>query len=251
MKEDSLHDREKRQIPIDKLILPSWGDLRSYRDDAFAARLLSDLAKEGLFALPIVRACSDKPDGFFEVLDGWSRIEQLRRLGRQVVGCIVVDVDDASAVVLSLKMNIIRKPHDAIGVGATFKLLHDSYKMKYADIAERFGYHRAWVYKLVKLLTLPKDVQRKVAVGDISIKDAIAMVGGHYSPDVLQPNGDNRACDFCHGDFPTHLLDRVLICYKCQHQLNILIDQREKAFKEDLKRRAKQAKEGQKTLIAE
>lgn len=250
MEKGSIHNREKRQIPIDKLILPSWGDLRSYRDDAFASRLLSDLDKEGLFALPIVRACSDKPD-FFEVLDGWSRIEQLRRLGRQAVECIIVDVDDASAVVLSLKMNIVRKAHDAIGIARTFKLLHDSHKMKYADIAERFGYHRAWVYKLVKLLTLPKDVQRKVAQGDISIKDAIAMVSGNYSPDIMQPNGDNKVCDFCHGDYPPHLLDRVLICYKCQHKLNRLINQEDKELEAELKRRARQAEEGQKTLIDE
>lgn len=141
--------------------------------------------------------------------------------------------------------------HECIGIARTFKLLHDLHGLKYGEIAERFGFHRSWTYKLVQLLALPKDVQRKVAQGDISIKDALAMLAGNYSPDILAPDGKNRACDFCHRDFAPHLIDRVLICYKCQHELGGSIDQREKEFREVLKRRAKQAEVGQKTLINE
>ena len=62
---------------------------------------------------------------------------------------------------------------------------------------------------------------------------------------------NSQVCDFCHRDFAPHLVDRVLVCYRCQHELGGLIGQREREFREELKRRAQQAKEGQKTLISE
>ena len=247
VKKQSLHDREKRQIPIDKIVLPSWGDLRSYRDKAFEERLVSDLAKEGLLALPIVRLCPDKPD-VYECLDGWSRIQGLRELGRQTVECEVVDVDDVSALCLSLKMNTVRKTHDAIGIARTFKLLHDSFGLKYDQIAERFGYNRSWVYKLVSLLNLPKSIQEKVSVGDISITEALEMVSGTYRPDPFKPD-KNKLCDFCHGDFEAHEINRVFLCYRCASRLSNLIDEEDRRFRAEMEMRAKQAKEGQKRLV--
>lgn len=241
--------RKKTQIRLDRIILPEWGDLRSWRDTAFAERLYRDLFKEGLLSLPIVRPCSAKPE-FFECLDGWSRVEQLRLLDEKTVECVVIDnIDDRDAVILSLKMNIIRKPHDAIGIARTFKLLHDSHKMKYADIADRFNLTRSWVYKLVRLLSLPKEIQEKVSQGHISIKDGLEMVAGHYSPDVLRPDDKNQVCDFCHNEVAPHLINRNIICYRCSHQLNNLIAQDEAELKAELAIRAKQAKEHQKRLV--
>jgi len=247
---DRVIPQEKRTIPIEKLILPRWGDLRSYRDEAFKSRLRSDLVVEGMFDLPLVRACPSKPD-CFEVLDGLSRIEELRELGETAVDCMVVDLNDIDAISISLKSNIISKHHDPIGIAYTFELLHDQFGMKYDQIAARFHYSRSYVYKLVRLLALPKNIQQKIAKGDITINDGLAMVAGNYSPDVLAPDGKNKVCDVCHGDYPPHLINRILICYRCEHRINRLIDEEEEEFKLKLELRAKQAKEGQKRLVDE
>lgn len=87
--------------------------------------------------------------------------------------------------------------------------------------------------------------------GHISIKDGLDMVAGRYSPDVLRPDGKDQVCDFCHKDVPPHLINRNIICYRCTHQLNNLIEQDEAEFKDDLARRARVAKEHQKQLVTD
>jgi ParB/RepB/Spo0J family partition protein len=235
-----------REIEVDKLD-EAVEDLRFYRSSEFEDVLLDDLRREGALIPVIVRP---KPNSDrFEIVDGVTRVRNERLLGKRNVLCQIIECDNATAIILGLKANIYRRRQDPVGLAKAFKTLHDQYKIKYRDIAKRFGYTRSWVSKLVALNSLSREYQEAVSRGDITIEDSYAIVSGERH--VLEHIDERRQvhCEVCGRPFDALEVHSKRICFECERGYRGYRVQVEKRYEEDMKRAEERLRKKQKELI--
>lgn len=250
-KKTNLDDRGTstfREINIDKLDEPDE-DLRFYRSSSFEDLLLDDLRREGA-VIPVIVRPKPNSDRFI-IVDGVTRARNARLLGKRLVSCQIIDVDESAAIILGLKMNIYRKRQDSVGLGRALKVLHDTHKIKYKDLAKRFDFSRSWVSKLVALNSLPVEYQRAVSRGDISVEDGASIVAGDRH--VLEHIDERRkvSCEACSRSFDSAELASWRLCRECQRDLKNIQEERQHRLKADMERADKRAREGQKLLSDE
>ncbi|MEI8011345.1 MAG: ParB/RepB/Spo0J family partition protein [Candidatus Omnitrophota bacterium] len=154
----------------------------SIKDNRFQPRQTYDIAKidelaasikeQGLLQPLIVRAI----DQGFEVVAGERRLKAARKLGLLKVPVIVRNVTDQQALVLALVENLQREELNPIEEAESFRRLVDEFKQTQEDVARLVSKDRATVANLLRLLKLPKDIQRAVADGRISAGHARAIL---------------------------------------------------------------------------
>lgn len=212
-------------IPISLIDEPSK-DLRAWRDPAFADALRKDIEKEGLLVAPIVRL---KSNGRYELIDGVTRLRQLRKLGKDKVACDLRECDDKEALIIGLKVGMKRISQDPMGLAKSFKRLKEEHGMRVRDIADRFGFSKGYVSKLLSLNKLTPSDQEALAKGKINIEYAYRMVSrklGSKSEEWLEKS--ESKCDACGSEKPFYELETMRLCGNCKALLMRLIGEQER-----------------------
>lgn len=132
-------------------------------DPGRRARLEQAIAQQGqqvpVLVVPI-------GDGRFVLIDGYARVAALRRLGRDEVLAVALDVDEAEALVLRHRLEAART-RSALEDGWLVAVLLDQGRAQ-EDIAVALGKSAAWVSRRLALVrTLPDSVQEAVRAGRI------------------------------------------------------------------------------------
>jgi ParB family chromosome partitioning protein len=91
------------ELPLEQLKEAPWNP--NQMDEAMLSRLRESLTRYGLVQNLVVRFLEE---GCYEVLSGNQRLQVLRGLQRSPVPCVVVDLDDAQARLLSQALNRIQ-----------------------------------------------------------------------------------------------------------------------------------------------
>ncbi|MCH8064120.1 MAG: ParB N-terminal domain-containing protein [Chloroflexi bacterium] len=105
------------ELPITRLTGAQWNS--NIMDDAMVTRLRESITRFGLVGILVVRLL---PEGLYEVLSGNQRLGVLAELGHSHVPCVLVDVNDAEARLLSQALNHIQGDDD---LGLRAELLRD------------------------------------------------------------------------------------------------------------------------------
>ena len=128
--------------------------------------LIKSLRHDGLLTpITVVRVAEDK----YHVVDGWRRVEAEKAMGMKQISCFVHEnLTDADAAHKSYVLNTERDQLNEIEIAQHIKKMKDDFGYSFRDL-EIMGYgSSANVSKQVKLLDLPKDVQRQVASGSLT-----------------------------------------------------------------------------------
>jgi ParB family chromosome partitioning protein len=147
------------EIPIEKLFV---GECNTrYR---FGAGELTELAesikKHGVIEPLIVRRVGEKA----EVVSGLRRFEAAKMAGLKTVPCIVKQLDDVEATILSLMENLDREDLPDIAKARALKQLMDSGRFKTVrELAERLGKSPAWITQHLDMLKLEPTVESMVS----------------------------------------------------------------------------------------
>lgn len=216
-------------------------DLRAYRDDAFEDVLKRDLEMEGQVIPILVRELNN---GRYEALD-LTRFRLLKQLGYKQVDCKILRISEQQAIITSLKMNLLRKSHDAMGVARTLKLLHDKHKMRVVDLALAFHFSKGHVSKLLKLNKLSLEDQDRLAHGELTIGQAYALVRGKPIPERIKRE-TSRKCRFCLRELPFEEIELTVMCRECRALLALALEKKARERKRHVKE--KEAKKAQRTL---
>jgi ParB family chromosome partitioning protein len=123
----------------------------------------------------------------YDLVCGEGRLEAFRMLGEAEIPAVVIDVDEADCLVMSLIENIARRPHRPIDLMAEVGNLA---KRGYSDseIAEKIGCSRGWVGHIVTLLE--RGEERLVAAVEaglipIAMATEIAQAEGEEAQTIL------------------------------------------------------------------
>lgn len=134
-------------IPLDaiQVLNPRARDRRQHRT------IVDNIAAVGLKRPITVSRRQSGETVRYDLVCGEGRVEAFRMLGEQEIPAVVIDAAEEDCLVKSLVENIARRPHRPIDLMVEIGSLA---KRGYCDaeIAERIGCSRSWVYSVLVLL---------------------------------------------------------------------------------------------------
>jgi ParB family chromosome partitioning protein len=137
---------------------PSRHRLR-FREEEVGA-LEESISRHGLLH-PIV--ARNNVDGGLEVISGHRRLEALRRIGKDVAPCKIVEATDSEAFEISLVENLQRKSINPIEEALAFHEYVDVCKWgTQKSLANRIGKSPEYISHRLQLLQLPREVVSKI-----------------------------------------------------------------------------------------
>lgn len=159
-------------------------------------RLVASLAASGQQTPIVVVAVSGTPDGYL-VIDGYKRVAALEQLGRDTVEAVIWPMSECAALVLERSMRLSQRD-TPLEEGWLLQELHERFGYSLDELARRFDRSASWVSRRLALVELlPKGIQQKVRIGEIS-----AHVAMKYLVPVARANIED--CQRMAEAFRTH-----------------------------------------------
>jgi ParB family chromosome partitioning protein len=151
-------------------------------DKAELTELEQSLAASGLLQPITVRRRGDA----YELIAGERRFRAATNLGWTEISAIVRDFDDQTMLVLALVENLQRANLNAIEEARGYRRLIDEFKLTQQQVAQSVGKDRTTVTNLLRVLTLPAEVQSLVESGTLSSGHARALLSLTAEHSVLE-----------------------------------------------------------------
>lgn len=168
-------DRPRRPdllVPVEKLVPNPNQPRRDFKADALQ-ELASSIRAKGVIQPLIVRAL---PDGRYEIVAGERRWRAAQIAQIHELPVIIRDFTDAEVMEVAIIENIQRADLNAIEEALAFRQLMDRYGHTQEKLAEALSKSRSHIANLLRLLTLPEDVQAHVRDGKLSAGHARALI---------------------------------------------------------------------------
>ena len=163
-----------QEIDLD-LLRPNPDQPRQAVDDARLEELAQSIRAHGVIQ-PIV--VTKREDGAgFEIIAGERRWRAAQRAGLLKVPVVVREMSRTKRLEVALIENIQREDLNPIEAAAAYRRLADDFGMTQQQIAEAVGKERATVANYQRLLGLPAEVQTDVAAGRLTMGHARALAG--------------------------------------------------------------------------
>lgn len=169
-----------QHLPIEKIVPNPDQPRRTFAQDALQ-ELAASIKEKGVIQ-PIIVRQSPQGDGTFEIVAGerrW-RASQLAQLHEMPV--LVRSYDDTEVLEIAIIENIQRADLNPMDEAAGYRQLMDRFGRTQEQMAEALGKSRSHIANLLRLLTLPTEVQSYLVSGQLTAGHARALVG---HPDAL------------------------------------------------------------------
>lgn len=146
---------------------------REVFDDSELEGLATSLRDVGVLQPLVVRPRSD---GTYELVAGERRLRAAFIAGLETVPAVIRHTDDGDLLKEALVENIHRVQLNPLEEAAAFQQLLEDFGFSQEELARRLGKSRPVISNALRLLTLPVDVQRRVAAGVLSAGHAKALL---------------------------------------------------------------------------
>jgi len=181
-------------LPIDVIELPEWAEHVRLRCRAIIDALKASIGTLG-FTVPILVARTS--EGSYVIIDGITRYLAAKELGLQHVPAYIWphgEYEAEEAFLIALRLNTAQK-----GMGPVSKaravawLLARGWKVE--DACRAVGISESRYREIRKLLELPREVQERVELGEVSVSAALGGKGVQptYEPSELGASYAGRA----------------------------------------------------------
>jgi ParB family chromosome partitioning protein len=157
-------------------------DISLIRDNRFQPRqnyaetgleeLMASIKENGFLQPILVRKTADG----FEVIAGERRLKAARKLGLEKVPVVVRDATDKEALVLAIVENVQREELNPVEKAESYRRLIDEFQYSQEEVAQSVGKDRVTVANLLRILKLPKEIQKGLFDGKISEGHARALL---------------------------------------------------------------------------
>ena len=154
-------------IPVTD-IAPNPHQPRSYMDEEKLEELAASIREHGLIQPLIVNEVSP---GKYHLIAGERRWRACQRAGVEQVPVVVKQATDQAMLELAIIENVQRADLNQVEEALAYRQLMDEFGMTQEQVAQRMGKSRPAIANVVRLLTLPAEIQEAVVLSTIS--------GGH------------------------------------------------------------------------
>lgn len=160
------------EAPIE-LIHPNPSQPRIVYRDEEMAELAASIRDRGVLQPILVRV---RHDGQYEIVAGERRWRASQMAGLHVVPVIVRDLTDVEVMEIAIIENVQRSDLSAIEEARAYEVLMARFGRTQELVAQVVGKSRSHVANMLRLLTLPGDVQNLVLEGKLSAGHARALI---------------------------------------------------------------------------
>lgn len=169
---DTTPRRGDLQVPIEQVIANPKQPRRSF-DQGNLDDLAASVREKGILQPLIVRA---RDDGKYEIVAGERRWRAAQMAQLHQIPVLLREYSDAEVLEVAIIENIQRADLNAIEEAAGFRQLMDSFGHTQEKLAEVLGKSRSHIANLLRLLTLPEDVQGLLRDGKLAAGHARALI---------------------------------------------------------------------------
>ncbi|MBO9446059.1 ParB/RepB/Spo0J family partition protein [Ruegeria sp. R14_0] len=164
--------RPDMKVPIEKLRANPNQPRRTFSPDQLD-ELAASVKEKGIIQPLIVREISG---GEYEIVAGERRWRAAQMAQLHEIPVIVREFDDTEVLEVAIIENIQRADLNAVEEAAGYKQLMDRFGHTQEKLAEALGKSRSHIANLLRLLSLPMDVQTLVIEGKLSAGHARALI---------------------------------------------------------------------------
>jgi ParB family chromosome partitioning protein len=142
-------------------------------EDAALQELTASIKKSGVIEPVLVRPVAH---GTYELVAGERRLRASQSLGLAEIPAMIKTLSDKEALELSLVENVQRENLNPIEEAKGYQRLVDEFGYTQEAVAEAVGRDRATVANMLRLLTLPQEIQDGVRDGAVTMGHARALL---------------------------------------------------------------------------
>lgn len=161
-----------RTVPVEKLRANPDQPRRRFAQEHLD-ELAASIKEKGILQPLIVRATDDE---MFEIVAGERRWRAAQLAQVHDIPVLVRDLDDTEVLEIAIIENIQRADLNAVEEAAGYRQLMDKFGHTQEKLAEALGKSRSHIANLLRLLSLPEDVQELVVEGKLSAGHARALI---------------------------------------------------------------------------
>lgn len=154
-------------------IRPSRYQPRATIDEEQLSELKASIKKSGMIEPVVVRPLAH---GTYELVAGERRFRASQALGLPEIPAVIKTLSDQEALELSLIENVQRENLNPIEEAGGYARLSNEFGYTQEDIAVAVGKDRTTITNLLRLLTLPEEIQHGVRGNSITMGHARALL---------------------------------------------------------------------------
>ena len=171
------------------VVEPERGDVQHLRLDSivpnryqprqqFSEAELDDLAKSlkenGVLQPVLVRR---KGDGIFELIAGERRLRAAKLAGLDKIPALIRNCSDQESMMLALVENLQRDDLNPMETARAYHRMVNEFGLTQDAIAQKVGRDRSSIANMLRLMTLPAEIQEFVAANELSTGHAKVILG--------------------------------------------------------------------------
>lgn len=141
---------------------------RKIFDDEALQELSNSIKEYGVFQ-PIIVKKSIKG---YEIIAGERRVRASKLAGLKTIPAIIRDFTDNEMMEIALLENLQRENLNVIEEAIAYKSMLEKLNITQEELSKKIGKSRSHITNIIGLLRLPKEVQKKVIHGDLTMGHA-------------------------------------------------------------------------------
>lgn len=165
--------RPDLMVPVED-ISPNPNQPRRHFDPAALKELADSIRRKGIIQ-PLILRTTTGP-GKFEIVAGERRWRAAQLAQMHAVPAILRDFSDSEVLEIAIIENIQRAELNPIEEALAYRQLMDRFGHTQEKVAEALSRSRSHIANLLRLLSLPEEVQSMVANGGLSAGHARALI---------------------------------------------------------------------------
>ena len=171
-------------LPIE-LIKPNPLQPRKYFSKQSLNELSESIKDRGVLQPIIVRSVKNKKNDW-QIIAGERRWKAAQLAGLHEVPVYIKEIKDEDVAIVALIENIQREDLTPIEEAAGYKKLMDKFSITQEELGAKMRRSRAYVANLLRLLSLPKEVQKLLEQRLISIGQVRPIIGNKNSIELAR-----------------------------------------------------------------
>lgn len=170
--EEAMQERGRIQRMAIEHIVPNPDQPRRHFDDTALAELAASIREKGVIQPLIVRPKGER----YEIVAGERRWRAAQRAQVHDVPVVVRDFSDTEVLEIAIIENIQRTDLNPVEEAAGYRALIERFGHTQEKLAEAMGKSRSHIANLLRLLSLPDEVQTMLRDGRLTAGHARALI---------------------------------------------------------------------------
>ncbi len=164
--------RKATELPL-ALIHTNPDQPRKFFSEEELDELKRSIAEYGVLQPVIVKK---EGNGAYSLIAGERRVRAARLAGLTKIPALIKDFDDKDAALISIVENVQRENLSFIEEAYAYKRLIDEFALTQGELADKIGKRQSTISNKLRILTLPPDIQKKLAEARLTERHARALL---------------------------------------------------------------------------